>query len=92
MEFTVYGHELVSGSDVGMHFSASLQQSEADADEYRNALRLIDPTGEPLGTLGIYEITLRMPDVATFIYVLNSPGSLCKTCVVRRKLVVITVD
>jgi hypothetical protein len=75
-----------------MHFSATLEQSKAEAGEYREALRQIDPTGEPLGTLGIYELVLQMPDVATMIDVLNSPESLLTTCQISRKLVAFTVD
>ncbi|TAZ56696.1 hypothetical protein [Rhizobium ruizarguesonis] len=92
MEFTVYCHEIMSGSDVGLYFAATLEQSKAEVEEYRAALRQIDPTGEPLGTLCIYEMVLRMPDVATMIDLLNSPESLLKTCLMSRKLVGFTVD
>lgn len=53
MEFTVYCHEIMSGSDVGLHFAATLKRSKAEVGEYRAALRQIDPTGEPLGTMYI---------------------------------------
>ncbi|MBB2780296.1 UNVERIFIED_ORG: hypothetical protein GGE55_001678 [Rhizobium esperanzae] len=92
MEFIVYSHEIIAGSDVGMHFSGTLAQSKAEVAEYRAALRLIDPTGEPLGTLRVYEMVLRMPDVATMIDLLNSPESLLKTCLISRKFVAFTVD
>ncbi|TBG66117.1 hypothetical protein ELG72_24990 [Rhizobium leguminosarum] len=92
MKITVYCHEIITGSDVGMHFSATLAQSKAELGEYREALRQIDPTGEPLGTLGIYELVLQIPDVATMIDVLNSPESLLTTCQISRKLVAFTVD
>lgn len=92
MEFTVYCHEIISGSDVGLHFAATLEQSKAEVAECRAALRQIDPTGEPLATLCIYEMVLRMPDVATMIDLLNSPESLLNTCLMSRKLVVFTVD
>jgi len=90
VEFTVYGHEIIAGSDVGMHFAGTLQRSEAAVGEYRAALRQIDPTGEPLGTLRIYELVLRMPDAATMIDLLNSPESILRTCLVSRKLVAFT--
>ncbi|MGO8172510.1 hypothetical protein ACC764_18605 [Rhizobium ruizarguesonis] len=92
MEFIVYCHEIIAGSDVGMHFARTLAQSKAEVGEYRAALRQIDPTGEPLGTLGIYEMVLRTPDVATMIDLLNSPESLLNTCLVSRKLVAFAVD
>ncbi|TAX29815.1 hypothetical protein [Rhizobium leguminosarum] len=92
MEFIVYCHQITSGSDVGMHFSATLQESKARVAEYRAALRQIDPTSEPLGALGIYAMALRMPDVATIIDILNSPESLLATCLVRKKLVTLIVD
>jgi hypothetical protein len=92
VEFTVYCHEIISGSDVGMHFSATLKQSQAEAGEYREALRQMDPTGEPLGTLAIYELVLQMPDVATIIDVLNCPETLLRTCLISRKLVALTAD
>ncbi|NKL46507.1 hypothetical protein GFL57_37185 [Rhizobium leguminosarum bv. viciae] len=92
MEFTVYCHEIISGSDVGMHFSATLEQSKAEVREYREALRQLDPTGEPLGAFGIYEFILRMPDVAMIIEILNSPESLLESCLIRRRRVAFTVD
>ncbi|TAY23204.1 hypothetical protein ELH92_19060 [Rhizobium ruizarguesonis] len=92
MEFTVYCHEIISGSDVGMHFSATLEQSKAEVGEYREALRQMDPTGEPLGALGIHEFVLRMPDVAMIIEILNSPESLLQCCQIRRQRVAFTVD
>jgi hypothetical protein len=75
-----------------MHFAGTLEQSKAEVAEYRAALRQMDPTGEPLGTLCIYEMVLRMPDVATMIDLLNSPESLLKICLMSRKLVALTVD
>jgi hypothetical protein len=92
VEFTVYCHEIISGSDMAMHFSATLEQSKAEVGEYREALRQIDPTGEPLGTLNIYELVLQIPDVAMMIDVLNSPESLLMTCLISRKPVAFTVD
>nr|WP_041935454.1 hypothetical protein [Rhizobium leguminosarum] len=92
MEFTVYCHEIISASDVGLHFAATLAKSKAEVGEYRKALRTINPTGEPLGTLAIYEMVLRMPDVATMVDLLNSPESLLRTCLMSRKLVALTAD
>lgn len=92
MEFTVYCHEIISGSNVGMHFSATLEQATMEVREYREAFRQIDPTGEPLGTLGIYELVLQMPNVATMIDILNYPESLLTTCQISRTLVAFTVD
>ncbi len=87
MEFTVYGHEVISGSNIGMHFFATLALSEAAASDYREAFRLMDPAGEPLGRLGIYEFVLRMPEITTMIDLLNSPESLLRTCLISRKRV-----
>ncbi|ANL04685.1 MULTISPECIES: hypothetical protein [Rhizobium] len=92
MEFTVYGHEIIAGSDVGMHFSATLEQSRAEVAAYREAMIRFDPIGEPLGALGIHEMVLRMPDVETMIVLLNSPYSLFATCLTSRKLVDIAAD
>jgi hypothetical protein len=75
-----------------MHFSATFKEAKANARVYREALRHIDPTGEPLGTLGIYEMVLRMPDVATMIELLNSPESLLKRCVIRINLMAFTAE
>ncbi|TAZ56709.1 hypothetical protein ELH71_09985 [Rhizobium ruizarguesonis] len=75
-----------------MHFSATFKEAKANARVYREALRQIDPTGEPLGTLGIYEMVLRMPDVATMIELLNSPESLLKRCVIRINLMAFTAE
>ncbi len=33
MEFTIYCHEIMSGSDVGMHFSATLEEAIAAAND-----------------------------------------------------------
>lgn len=92
MEFTVYCHEIMSGSDVGAHFSATLEEAKAGVSDFRMALQQIDPMGEPLGNLRIYEIVLRLPDVATMVDLLNSPESLLKSCQVSKKLVAVTVD
>lgn len=90
MEFTVYCHEIISGSDIGLHFAATIEQSKASVGIYRDAFQTMDPTGELLGTLSIFEMVLRMPDVATMIDILNSPESLLRTCLVSRKLVTFT--
>ncbi|MGO7299590.1 hypothetical protein ACCS72_24490 [Rhizobium ruizarguesonis] len=90
MEFTVYCHEIISGSDVGLHFAATIEQSKASVGIYRDAFRTMDPTGETLGPLAIFEMVLRMPDVGTMIDILNSPDSLLRTCLVSKKLVAIT--
>jgi hypothetical protein len=90
-EFIVYCHEIISGSDVGLHFAATFDAAQADVRIYRDALRTIDPTGEPLGVLAIYEMVLRMPDVATMIDLLNSPESLLRSCLTSRRRVAMTV-
>jgi hypothetical protein len=90
--FTVYCHEIISGSDVGLHFSASLDQSVAAAEDYRSAYRIFDPAGPPIGPLAIYEMVLRMPDAATMIDVLNSPDSLFLICLKSRWVVAQSVD
>lgn len=87
MDFTVYCHEIISGSDVGMHFSASLDLAVSAAEDYRKAIRLLDPGGSALGTLAIYEMVLQMPDVEAMISLLNSPESLLLTCLKSRRLV-----
>ncbi|MDX0563777.1 hypothetical protein GOD83_06800 [Sinorhizobium medicae] len=92
MKFTVYCHEIISGSDVGLYFSASLEQSIAAAENYRSAYRIFDPAGPPLGTLAIYEMVLRMPGAAAMIDVLNSPESLLPICLKSRRLVAESVD
>ncbi len=86
MTVTVYGHELIPGSDVGMHFSATLALATAAAEEYVKAFRLMDPFGEPLGPLGIYEFVLTTPDITTLIDVLNSPPSVFPRCLSRKNL------
>ncbi|MBP2489006.1 hypothetical protein JOH50_004733 [Rhizobium leguminosarum] len=91
-EFIVYCHEIISGSDVGLHFAATLEAAHSNARIYRDAFRTLDPTGEPLGVLAVYEMVLRMPDVATMIDLLNSPDSLLKSCLTSRKRVAVTVD
>ncbi|WP_064683261.1 hypothetical protein [Rhizobium bangladeshense] len=92
MEIKVYCHEIVSGSDVGMHFSASLELSVAAAGEYRRAFRVLDPGGSPLGSLAIYEMVLQLPDFATMIDLLNSPQSLLYTCLKNRRIVAFSQD
>jgi hypothetical protein len=92
MAFTVYGHEIISGSDVGMHFSATLEQARAEVAAYREAMTRIDPTGEPLGPLGIHELVLRLPDVETMIVLLNSPYPLLASCLTGRRLVEIAAN
>jgi hypothetical protein len=67
VEFTVYCHETISGSDVGLHFVSTLESAKADVGIYRDAFRSIDPTGETLGSLAIYEMVLQMPDIAAMI-------------------------
>ncbi|MDM9644880.1 hypothetical protein [Rhizobium sp. S163] len=87
MEFTVYGHEIISGSDIGMHFSATLEEARIAVAGYREAMTQIDPTGESLGRLGIHELVVRTPDVETMIVLLNSPYSLLSSCLTSRRLV-----
>lgn len=92
VEFIVYCHEIISGSDLGLHFAATLEAAQSDVRIYRDAFRTIDPAGEPLGVLAIHEMVLRMPDVATMIDLLNSPESILKSCLTSRKRVAVTVD
>ncbi len=91
MEFTVYGHEIISGSDIGMHFSATLDEARVAVAEYREAMTLIDPTGEPLGRLGIHELVLRLPDVEMMIDLLNAPFSLLASCLISRRVVTLSI-
>ncbi|MDR9808888.1 hypothetical protein [Rhizobium hidalgonense] len=89
MQFIVYGHEIMSGSDIGMHFSLSLAQSQSEAASYREAIRRLDPTAAPLGTLAIHEIILELPDVPMMIDLLNSPESLLRICLKSRKVIML---
>ena len=91
-EFIVYCHEIIPGSDVGLHFAATLEAAQSGARTYRDAFRAIDPTGDPLGILAVCEMILRMPDIATMIDLLNSPESLLRMCLKSRKRVAVTVD
>lgn len=90
LEFTVYCHEIISGSDVGLHFSATLDSALADLSIYREAFSKLDSTGELLGSLAVYEMVLRMPDVATMVDLLNSPESLLRACLTSRKHVAVS--
>jgi len=92
VEFTVYCHEITSGSDVGLHFAATLDDAKTDLALYRDAFRTIDPTGELLGTLAIYEMVLCLPNFAMMIDLLNSPEALLRTCLKSRKLIAFTAE
>lgn len=87
MTVTVYAHEVISGSDVGLHFSTTLAMATAAAAEYREALRLMDPLGEPLGPLGIYEFKLTKPEINELIAILNSPQAVFPICLARKRIV-----
>ncbi|MGO6926107.1 hypothetical protein ACCS55_15830 [Rhizobium ruizarguesonis] len=92
VEVIIYCHEIVSGSDLGMHFSGTLKEAKAAATEYREAFRRFDPDGGSTGALGIYEMVLRMPDVGTMIDLLNSPESIFRTCLQGGKCVAAAID
>ncbi|MBB3947027.1 hypothetical protein GGQ73_002991 [Rhizobium skierniewicense] len=92
MEFTVYGHEIGCGPDVGMHFCMTLENTKVAVREYREALWSLNPGGEPLGTLGVYEITARLPNITTMIDLLNSPDSIFMSCLISKKLVAADID
>ena len=87
MEFIVYGYETISGSDVGMRFTASFEQAKTEAAIYRAAFRQLDPTGEMLGAPAIHRMVLQMPDVPTIIDLLNSPECLVSICLKSRSVV-----
>jgi hypothetical protein len=71
MEFTLYCHQITSGSDEGLFFSRTLEQAKAEVAEYIEELRHNDPTAEPEGPLAIYEMDLRGPDLDKLIEVPN---------------------
>lgn len=87
MEFTVYGYEIISGSDIGMHFLATFEEARIAVAEYREAMTLIDSTAEPIGLLGIHELVLRLPDVEMMVALLNEPSSLLASCLISRRVV-----
>lgn len=87
MTVTVYAHEVISGSDIGMHFFMTLTLATAAAAEYHEAFRMMDPLSEPLGKLSIYEFILTTPEITTLIYILNSPQSVFSMCLSRERIV-----
>jgi len=87
MAFTVYGHEIISGSDIGMHFSATFDEARIAVAEYREAMILIDPTAEPTGRLSVHELVLRLPDVEMMVDLLNWPSSLFASCLISSRVV-----
>jgi len=91
MEFIVYGHEIISGSDVGMHYDTSLERSKMQAAAYREALRQLNPSSAPM-TLAIYELIMQLPDVPTMIILLNSPQAIFSTCLVSRRVVTLSIE
>lgn len=71
-------------------FTATLQEAQAEAVEYRAELVRIDPDRDPIGTLGIYEIVLRLPYAKSMVDLLNSPESLFESCLVGKRLVALS--
>jgi hypothetical protein len=92
MEFIVYGHEIISGSNVGMHYDTSLERSKMQAAAYREALRQLNPSSAPMRTLAIYELIMQLPDVPTMIILLNSPQAIFSTCLVSRRVVALSIE
>jgi len=83
---------VTSGSDEHLHFSATLEQAEAEAREFHKELREIDPVRESQEPLAIYEMVLRIPDHGTIVDALNEPSSFFRTFVVSKKLVALSVE
>jgi len=87
LDFIVYCHEIMAGSEVGLHFAPTLEQSKSDLEAYKAAFLGMNPEGEPLGHLAIYEIVLRIPDIGLMIDILNSPPSVFAMCLKSKRLV-----
>jgi hypothetical protein len=85
MTITIYAHEVIPGSDVGLHFSATFALATAAAEQYHEAFRLMG--AEPLGRLGIYEFTLTTPGISELIEILNSPEAVFSICLARKRIV-----
>ncbi|WP_416409019.1 hypothetical protein [Agrobacterium rosae] len=85
MTITVYAHEVIPGSDVGMHFSATFALATTAAAQYHEAFRLMG--GEPLGRLDIYEFILTKPEISELIAILNSPQAVFPVCLARKRFV-----
>lgn len=63
MEVTLFCHQLVSGDDDDMWFTETLAECQAEALESHRRIVSEDPSAD--SGLAIYEVVLRVPDVAT---------------------------
>ncbi len=85
MTISIYAHEVIPGSDVGLHFSATFALATAAAAQYHEAFRLMG--AEPLGRLGIYEFKLTKPGTSQLIEILNSPEAVFTICLAKKRMV-----
>ncbi|EJC80248.1 hypothetical protein Rleg4DRAFT_1869 [Rhizobium leguminosarum bv. trifolii WSM2297] len=65
----------------------ALEQCQAEALEHHEDLLRDDPNRD--AELAVYEVVLRVPDVAATILVLNGSASLLDKCLVSKKLVAV---
>lgn len=85
MTVNIYAHEVIPGSDMGLHFSATFALAKAAAAQYHEAFRLMG--AEPLGRLRIYEFKLTKPGFSELIEILNSPEAVFPLCLSRKRVV-----
>ena len=90
MEFTLFGYQILPGSDENLYFAATLEDCQAAAIEQRQELmedQVRDGVIEQLGAMAIYRCVMRSPDQATLIKVLYGETELFDACLVEKKLV-----
>lgn len=90
MEVVVYACQIISGDDDELHFAATFEECLQHASEILQDLRQ-DPDidVDTLGPRAVYECTLRTPDTATLIAVLNKDPDAIHACVIDRRLVAV---
>ena len=88
MEVVLHGCQLSPDDDGEMHYAATLEQCIRSTEDLLSELRR-DPSTDAahLAARAVYELTVRLPDAATLISILNRDGEAIKRCIVARKLV-----
>ncbi|KKX32951.1 hypothetical protein [Rhizobium sp. LC145] len=93
MEVVIYACQIIPGDDEELHFAATLEECMRNASEILKDLRQDpDVSADELGARAVYECTLRTPDTATLIAILNEDSEAIRTCVASRKLVTIVQE